>query len=372
VSFFIAGQVDEALKSLNTLLVNAVAMHRFEDVSFFLYGRSLGMASICEDPGDAAGIVESGLNLSRAYSAFTRINEDTSSPFTVRERGASFFLSRFVVAYLNSVRRGEFKSRYLHGIDEALMSGVSFPEALFALLNEAETVGEFRMMNWCAGQLSLFVIPPAVQDAVDVAILRTAGLRDEEEAECCERCGNKLFASADGPLLWCSECKCPIVFSCFSFRVMPLIPVIVTGIEEGDVKKLLSVDPPIDGTMMDVADLIDRSRTVEGEACPVLTPDRLQKLDPCSLIVCEWKKSANVKASYLLNPLFESVHVCRGCNSTFNDTDFELTFLENGCCPLCKTPLDNEAEGEFADTMESYSDLLKQLRDFSAALPIHF
>ena len=66
------------------------------------------------------------------------------------------------------------------------------------------------------------------------------------------------------------------------------------------------------------------------------------------------------------------MYICRGCNSIFNDQDFELTFLENGCCPLCKTPLDHEAEGEFTDTMDSYSDLLKQLRDFASSVPIEF
>ena len=88
--------------------------------------------------------------------------------------------------------------------------------------------------------------------------------------------------------------------------------------------------------------------------------------------MCEWKKNAKVPPSYILNPSLESIHKCRGCNSIFNDVDFELTFLENGSCPLCKTPLDHEAEGDFADTMDSYSDLLKQLRDFADAVPIDF
>jgi phage FluMu protein Com len=79
-----------------------------------------------------------------------------------------------------------------------------------------------------------------------------------------------------------------------------------------------------------------------------------------------------VAPTYLINPTLESVHQCRGCNSLFNDVDFELTFLESGRCPICKTPLDSEGEGEFADTYDSYSDLLRQLRDFAAEIPIHF
>ena len=175
------------------------------------------MASLCEDKEEAAAIAESGLQLARAYSAYGRLKEDTSSPFTVREVGASFYLSRFVVAYLNSVRRGQYKANYLHGLNDFIICGISFPEALFSLLSEADAMGEYQLMKWCAEQLSLFVVPPAVQEAVDFAILKTAGLNDDEEAaDICERCGNKMFSASEGPLLWCCECGCPIVFSSHS------------------------------------------------------------------------------------------------------------------------------------------------------------
>lgn len=372
VSFFIAGRFDEALKSLNVLLDNAIKMRRYEDVSFFLYGRTLGLASACEDQEEANLIVESGLQLARAYSAFGRLKEDTTSPFTVRERGMSFYLARYVTAYLNSVRRGEFKQRYMHSLNDELISGISFPEALFALFNESESVGEYRLMKWCAEQLSLFMVPPAVEEAVDYAILRTSGMNDDEESECCERCGSRLFASSEGPLLWCNECKCPIVFSSYSFKVLPLVPVKVDGVTEDDAKELLKSDPPIDAQIADISDLIDPSHAIDGEERPVLNHDSLRRIDPSIVIMCEWKKNAKVPPSYILNPSLESIHKCRGCNSIFNDVDFELTFLENGSCPLCKTPLDHEAEGDFADTMDSYSDLLKQLRDFADAVPIDF
>ena len=372
VSFFIAGRVDEALKSLNILLDNAIKMDRYDDVAFFLYGRSLGLSSISEDPETARLIVDSGLELARAYSAFGRLKEDTTSPFTVRERGSSFHLSRFVVAYLNSIRRGEFKSRYLHSLNDDLICGVSFPEALFSLLNESEAFGEYRLMKWCAEQLSLFVVPPAVQEAVDYAILRTSGVADDEESEICERCGSKLFGSADGPLLWCSECKCPIIFSSYSFQVLPLVPIKIKDVSEEQAKELLKTDPPMESQSVDISSLIDPSKAVDGDPIPVLTSEQLKKIDPSTILMCQWKKTAKAPASYILNPQLESVHICRGCNSIFNDQDFELTFLENGCCPLCKTPLDHEAEGEFTDTMDSYSDLLKQLRDFASSVPIEF
>ena len=95
------------------------------------------------------------------------------------------------------------------------------------------------------------------------------------------------------------------------------------------------------------------------------------KIDPGMIIIRKWKDKARVEPTFLLNPHFESVHKCHGCNSLFNDVDFEQTFLDDGRCPLCKTPLD-EAEGEFADTMDNFSDLLKQLRDFSENVPIDF
>ena len=372
VSFFIAGRVNEALKSLKVLLANAIRMSRFDDAAFFLYGRSLGLASISESPEDGEMIVESGMQLARAYSAFGRLREEANSPFTVRERGASFYLSRFVVAYLNSIRKGEFKEKYLHAISDDLISGISYPEALFSLLNEAESMGEYRLMKWCAEQLSLYVVPPAVQEAVDLAILRTSGMNDEEETEFCERCGSRLFSSSDGPLLWCSECKCPIIFSSYSFKVIQLVPIKINGVEEGEVETILKSDPPIDGTNVDVRDIIDPSRAVDGEECPVVGAESLRKIEPSSIITCKWKSNAKVKNSYVLNPLLESVHRCRGCNSIFCDEDFELTFLENGCCPICKTPLDHESEGEFSDTLDSYSDLLKQLRGFADSVPIDF
>ena len=372
VSFFIAGRVDEALKSLNMLLENAITMNKYDDVAFFLYGRSLGMASVAEDPAESNAIVESGLELSHAYSAFGRLREDTTSPFTVRERGASFYLSRYVVAYMNSVRHGEFKEKYLHQLPDNLFEAISYPEALFSLLNESDTVGEYRLMRWCAEQLSNFVVPPAVQEAVDLAILRTAGMNDDDEGEICPRCSSRLFASSDGPLLWCSECKCPIVFSAYSFKVLPLVPITIKDVEIKEAKELIAQDPPIDGNVVDISEVIDPARAVDGEAKPVLNADALKNIDPSAFLTLNWKENSKVSSSFILNPDLESVHICRGCNSIFSDVDFEETFLENGACPICKTPLDNEAEGEFADTYESYSDTLKELRDFSAEVPIEF
>jgi intraflagellar transport protein 122 len=373
VSFFIAGQTGEAVRALNALLDNAITMQRHEEASFFLYGRSLGLASQVEDADGALALVESGLQLARAYSAFGRLKENMSSPFSVGETGALFYLSRFVVAYLNSIRRGEFKAKSLHGITEKLIGGLSFPEALFSLLSEAEGVGEFRLMKWCAEQLALFVVPPAVQEIVDFSILRTVDMKDGDDTECCERCRNRLFSSAEGPLLWCSECKCPIVFSSHSFRVLPVIPVKINGVNVDDVKHFLKTDPPVEGPDIDIADLLERGVGVDAnDGMPVLTPDTFRKIEPTSIIICEWKKASKVPPTYLINPSLESVHHCLGCNSLFDDVDFELTFLETGRCPICKTPLDSEGEGEFADTYDSYSDLLRQLRDFATEIPIHF
>jgi hypothetical protein len=33
----------------------------------------------------------------------------------------------------------------------------------------------------------------------------------------------------------------------------------------------------------------------------------------------------------------ESIHLCSGCNSLFNDVDFELTCPEIRRCPICET-----------------------------------
>ena len=82
VAFFIAGRVDEALRSLNMLLENAIVMNKYDEVALFLYGRALGMASICEDPAESSAILDSGMQLSHGYSAFGRLREDTTSPFT--------------------------------------------------------------------------------------------------------------------------------------------------------------------------------------------------------------------------------------------------------------------------------------------------
>lgn len=372
VSFFIAGRVDEALKSLNTLLENSIIMNKFDDAAFFLYGRSLGLSSTSQDSSEADSFVESGILLAKAYSAFGRLKEDTTSPFNIREQGSSFYLSRFIVAYLNSVKRGEFKERYLHGITNEISRGVSYPESLFSLLNESSKKGEYRLMRWCAEQLSLYVVPPAIQEAIDLAILNTNGMNDVDEGDCCERCGSRLFSGSEGPLLWCSECKSPIIFSSYSFHVLPLVPININGVSPEEAKELIKIDPPIDSNPVEISNIIDPSTAIEGESKPSLNADILKRIDPSNVILCEWKPNSKVPPSFLLNPLLESVHICRGCNSIFNDVDFEQTFLDNGSCPLCKTPLDHEAEGEFADTYEAYSDLLKQLRDFASVVPIEF
>ena len=137
-------------------------------------------------------------------------------------------------------------------------------------------------------------------------------------------------------------------------------------------KRTIKIDPPIDSNPVEISNIIDPSTAIEGESKPSLNADILKRIDPSNVIICEWKPNSKVPPSFLLNPLLESVHICRGCNSIYNDVDFEQTFLDNGSCPLCKTPLDHEAEGEFADTYEAYSDLLKQLRDFASVVPIEF
>jgi hypothetical protein len=155
--------------------------------------------------------------------------------------------------------------------------------------------------------------------------------------------------------------------------VLPVIPVRIDGVALEDVRAFLKSDPPIDGASVEISDILERGGAVgERQDVPVLNADALKKVEPTSVLVCEWKKAARVLPSYFLNPGLESVNQCRGFNSFFNDLDFELTFLETGRCPICKTPLDTEGEGEFADTYDSYSDLLRQLRDFAAEIPIHF
>ena len=372
VSFFIAGRVDEALKYLNILLDNSIIMNKYSDVAFFLYGRTLGLSSICESSEEAELIVESGLSLARAYSAFGRLKEDTTSPFTVREHGSSFYLSRFVVAYLNSFKKGEFKEKYRIKINDELLRGISYPEALFSLLNESENVGEYRLMRWCAEQLSSYLIPPAIQEAIDLAIIRTHGKHEDDDGECCERCGSRLFNSSEGPLLWCTECKCPLIFSSYSFKVLGLIPVSLKDVDIKSAKELIQIDPPIENNNLDLSEIIDPSNDLNHNGKVLLNSDNLLKIDPSSIIICKWKENSKVNDSFLLNINFDSLHICRGCNSIFNDIDFEQTFLDNGSCPICKTPLDNEQEGEFADNYESYSDLLKQLRDFASSVPIEF
>jgi intraflagellar transport protein 122 len=198
-------------------------------------------------------------------------------------------------------------------------------------------------------------------------------MSDGDETEACESCRNRLFSSAEGLLLWCGECKCPIVFSSHSFRVLPVVPVRLEGVSIDDVRAFLKSDPPVEGASVDIADLLEHGGAVgESEEVPVLKAEALRKVEPTSIVIAEWKKASKVSPSYYINPGLESVHQCRGCNSLFNDVDFELTFLETGRCPICKTPLDTEGEGDFADTYDSYSELLRQLRDFAADIPIHF
>jgi hypothetical protein len=155
--------------------------------------------------------------------------------------------------------------------------------------------------------------------------------------------------------------------------VLPIVPVRLDGVALEDVRAFVKSDPPVEKTPTDLAELLEHGGTVgENEDVPVLGKDALAKVEPTAVIICEWKKASKVPPSYFINPGLESVHQCKGCNSFFNDPDFELTFLETGRCPICKTPLDGEGEGEFADTYDSYSDLLRQLRDFAADIPIHF
>jgi len=163
-----------------------------------------------------------------------------------------------------------------------------------------------------------------------------------------------------------------LVFSSYTFKVLPLIPIDVDGVTPDEAVELVREDPPIDANPIEISDIVDPSKSMNRAAKPVLNGDTLRLVDPGSALVMEWKKTSNVQPQIMLNPQLESIHQCRGCNSLFSDIDFEQTFLEGGACPLCRTPLDLEAENELSEQNESYSDLLRKLREFATNVPIEF
>jgi hypothetical protein len=132
------------------------------------------------------------------------------------------------------------------------------------------------------------MVPPAVQEVVDFAILRTAGMNDGEESECCARCQNRSFSSGEGPLLWSSECKAPIVFNSHFFTVLPLLAVVVGGLTNEQIKQFLKTDSPAEGNVVDATELIDK--TGNEDESPTLGPEQFAKLQPASIIMCEWKR----------------------------------------------------------------------------------
>jgi hypothetical protein len=89
LSFLITGEACVALKAPNALVDNSAVMHRFEDASLFLYGQSPGLASQCEDSGDAALIVESGLHFASGCRAAERLKEDMRSCICTVCRGVN-------------------------------------------------------------------------------------------------------------------------------------------------------------------------------------------------------------------------------------------------------------------------------------------
>jgi hypothetical protein len=117
-------------------------------------------------------------------------------------------------------------------------------------------------------------------------LITTTGLLDTVENEVCERCGNKLFGP-NGPLLWCVECRCPIIFSADSLRILPLIPIVITKYTPDEAKEFVNAGPPIDPVPIEISDLVDPTKSVENSEQPVLNADTLTLIDPSHAVVLE-------------------------------------------------------------------------------------
>ncbi|XP_003739464.1 intraflagellar transport protein 122 homolog [Galendromus occidentalis] len=309
LAFQNAGRPKEALRVLEQLLDNAVDEERFTDVSWYYF-------QIAQHLGSQEKFNEAEydklMKMARVFFAYSFIYRYIVDPFTVHPAHTLFFISRYLVneeATLNSI------------------DSVSRCNVLIALTKQCTAMGAFKVARTIYTKLQNLLQPRNNELRQSVAIhsiiSRSKAFADAEETELpCYACSSMNPALAKNNQ--CLQCGQPFIFSMITFEVLPVVPLKDVTMGDDDFTAALSA-----GKLFRDAEY----RVVQTGG---------HQLSPRAVIVVP--REGKRKPDYYLNVMPNvPVCYCRGCYNLFASDDFEMSTLQYGHCPFCRTPSDSSA-----------------------------
>jgi len=367
-----AGQPSKALELLRTLTHNAVLEHRYEAAGKYLWLLARETL-VCAGERPSHADLDAFFRARRTsdqYYAYQSIHKYTDEPFTALTPDTVFNISRFLLSWL-------LKDEAPYGLSKAY--------CIFAMAKQAKTLGANKLARFALEKLSLYKVPLAWQEQVDVFALsiRSRAFTDDDElSPSCFRCQtiNPLVNQAGDR---CIACAHPMMRSYCNFELLPLVrftPARDISLQEA--VALLRRDPPprkprgraapsnpwaSDGPdvqmlsllggeesmpeqMLDIDDPFTKAM-LDFEPNGIFTPtvaDRamLLAMDKSDVYILKWPSPAVPWEFYrnMLPDVYSTV-LCHECNHFFHEEDWELAVMQKKQCPFCQTHTDGASNG---------------------------
>jgi len=350
----------EAERVLHTLAMNAVALNKYEDASYFFWllgQQRLVLASRANSANEISDHIDQLRSLERksaAYYAYQAIHRFTNEPFTSSQPESLFNMARYI----------------LHETLQEALVGVSQFAVVYCLMKQAKALGAYKIAKQAVTLLQNLKIPAQFQESVDLAALsiRAQPYQDAEDLLLlCYRCSmtNPLYNPRGN---CCIHCGQSFIFSFISFEVLPLVEFsLEESIDTEEALQLIKTQPQDEeeqqnigrkdhqkdfelyehqpqgqssqdpfGAYLDSQQIRDKNVTI------ILDRDALMRLKPTEVIVCHWPEP--LPSRYYRNFMPEvALKHCKHCNKIFHADDYELHYLQKNRCPFCRSCNSNES-----------------------------
>ncbi|XP_022648353.1 intraflagellar transport protein 122 homolog isoform X1 [Varroa destructor] len=306
LAFQKSGRRKDALRVLEQLLENAIDEERFNDVSWYYLQMAQHHAS--NEQGDDVKYT-SLLKLATIYYAYNYIYRYIVDPFTVHSAHTLFCIARYLLNEEAAVSQA---------------AAISRSSILIALAKQCSIMGAFKVARSVYNKLQHLLFPRNQQLRESVAIhsiiSRSKPFVDAEDTELpCYACTSMNPALTKNNR--CTSCGHAFVYSLISFEVLPVIPLVNELLSEEEFSEALGA-----GKLYRDAEY----RVVRSGGQP---------LNPRAVLTVS--KRPPFLPQYFLNVMPDiPVSYCRGCYQLFSSDDFEISTLQYGHCPFCRTSAD--------------------------------
>ena len=361
-----AGRQSEATQVLHQLTENAVVEKRFDDASYYLwlmsrsildqYAQELDQSARVQLATQTVSEFNNTLRLSQLYHTYHSIHKFTVQPFTSLMPETLFNMARFLL-------------QALAGLSPEECPGLSRVSILYTLARQGKAVEAFKLSRYAYEKLQGLVLPRRFQEMVDFGsiTIRCKPFHDREDLmPVCYRCSltNPLHNSQGNE---CLNCKHPFVYSFVAFEVLPLVEFSleadisdeealqlirmesVAGADAAEVKEYpernaqaLVIDEQEGGDTKDLfLGLLDSMEHTSTEYSPILlNREVLRSLSTSEVFIKQWPLPLRFQYFKTLMPDLP-ISSCPSCYQLFHADDYELSILQRGCCPFCRSQVES-------------------------------